>query len=126
MRRDKNDQEWQALKLRVFQRDGGCQLMKILSPQKAMTLMREAKGMVQILDPAHVFGVGPFPHLCYVDDNVVLLNRYSHDMLDSMHDPVTGKFIDRETRDRWWTLIVGEERFRKLEALSQTAGESNE
>ena len=122
-KRGSDDQQWQALKLRVMQRDKGCRLMQILSPQMVMMLMREAGGRVQILDPAHVFGVGPYPHMCYDDDNVVLLNRFSHEMLDTCHDPIAGKLIDKETRDNWWSLIVGEELFQKLEKRAKS-GES--
>ena len=123
MRRGKDDPQWQALKLRVLKRDVGCRLCRILSPQKAMTLMKEAGNLVNVLDPAHVFGAGPFPFMMYDDDNVVMLNRFSHDMLDTCHDPVTGKLIDKETRDKWWSLIVGEDLFKKLELRARSAGE---
>ena len=74
-------------------------------------------------DPAHVFGVGPYPHMCYNQKNVVLLNRYSHECLDSCRDPIRGTPISREERDEWWKKIVGEELYECLEKEAYSRGD---
>lgn len=78
---------------------------------------------MDVLDPAHVLGAGPFPHLMYVECNVVLLNRYSHDNLDYFKDPITGKSIDKETHEKWWRRIVGDKVYNSLITMSRDKGE---
>jgi hypothetical protein len=61
-----------------------------------------------------VMGVGAYPHMVYLDENIVMLNRFSHDCLDNCRSPVTGKPITRQERDGWWQRIVGTEPYQHL------------
>ena len=124
MRRDSSDPKWLELKEIVKKRDKGqCQLLSKLSPQEFLLLTKQAGSRANILDPAHCFGAGSFPHLVYDKDNVVLLNRYSHDMLDYFKNPISGKPIDREEHTRWWKRIIGEQRYENLLIKSTSTGD---
>jgi len=114
IKRTIKDPEWVALRDFVFKRDKGCRLLQVLSAQEFLILRKNAKERLSHLDPAHVLPVGAHPVLCYDKENVVCLNRYSHDNLDSCKNPLTGSPISREDRDAWWMRIIGEELFKKL------------
>lgn len=116
-RRDKDDLKWQKLKERVNKRDKRfCRLIRVLTAQECLKLKAKAPHcLLNRLDHAHCFGVGPYPDMCYIDSNVVLLNRYSHENLDNCRDPITGDPISREERDSWWVRILGEKVYKKLE-----------
>lgn len=124
-KRTKDDPLWMSLKRRVADRDRGCRLLRICSVQEYYILMKNAGPRITQLDPAHVIGVGIAPSMCYLDDNVVLLNRYSHDCLDNCKSPITGQNISREERDEWWKRIVGVKLFESLQQL-YLGGDSNE
>jgi hypothetical protein len=116
MRRDKDDTKWQELKLRVSRRDNKtCRLLRICSAREGLMLQKIAPPtMLNHLDHAHCFPVGKYPSLCYNDRNVVLLNRYSHHMLDDCCDPITGELITYEERQKWWERILGTETYQYL------------
>lgn len=119
MRRSKNDSQWKELKQKVLARDkNSCVLRKILTPLEAMLLIKKAGSRLNILDPAHVFPVSTCPHMCYMLENVVILNRYSHSMLDNGCDPITGDFIGQEKVQEWWKRIVGEKIYNTLFEIS--------
>ena len=44
--------------------------------------------------------------MCYDEDNIISLNRYSHENLDSYRDPITGKSITREEVNKWWVRLL--------------------
>lgn len=118
--RGSEDKEWQALKKDVFKRDRGvCRLCRILTAQEMTLLQWNAGSRIKIIDPAHVLGVGPHPEVKYELQNVVSLNRYSHDMLDTFKDPITGKRIDKETHTMWWKRIIGGIEYQDLLNLSK-------
>lgn len=71
------------------------------------------------IDRAHVFGRGSNPHMKYDVDNVVWLNRWSHNNLDQSKDPITGKTISAEKVEQWWRYIVGDERYDRLDRKSR-------
>lgn len=54
----------------------------------------------------------------YLVDDIVLLNAYSHSMLDTFHCPLTGKKITEDEQRAWWIFLVGKEKFSYLESLS--------
>ena len=79
------------------------------------------------LDPAHIEPVGVHPEYCYLDDNVVMLNHYSHSNLDNMRSPLDGKPISRETRDNWWKRIAGDAQYvRLLEVMESIKSEETD
>lgn len=124
-KRTNEDPEWMSLKRQVAERDHGCRLMRICTPQEYYILIRKAGSRASHCDPAHVFGAGPFPWMCYVKANVVQLNRFSHDCLDSCKSPITGEDISREERDSWWKRIVGSTVYEELLRMSYK-GEEDE
>ena len=44
-------------------------------------------------------------------DNIILLNRFSHENLDSCKDPITGERISPQERDDWWRRLIGSEQY---------------
>jgi hypothetical protein len=60
----------------------------------------------------------------YLKHNVVLLNRYSHGMLDDMKHPLTGDPITYEERQAWWKRIAGDVQWDKLIKLLDGNGDS--
>lgn len=116
-RRDKDDLRWQELKKKVRKRDGNRdRILKIASAKEAMALKRFAPPVaLRTLDNAHLKPVGRYPYLCYDSDNVYLLNRWSHENLDSCRNPFTGKSITYEEREEFWKRIAGPEIYEELE-----------
>lgn len=117
-RRTSSDAEWKAVKEKIRARDKGiCRLLRVLTVKEALLLKRTAPGyMLTQLDPAHVFPVGVHPDWCYLEDNLVTLNHYSHSNLDNMRSPIDGRPISREDRDDWWKRIVGNAQYSRLMA----------
>ena len=91
-----------------------CQLSSVLHPDEMQALREYAGSLLSILDRAHVFGRGSCPQLRNDPDNIVWLNRYSHNNLDQSRDPISGLQISSEKVIRWWQIIVGEERYARL------------
>lgn len=117
-RRTSSDGEWKAVKDRILARDRKvCRLLRVLTVKEALLLKRNAPGCSLLqLDPAHIFPVGVHPDWCYIDENIVTLNHYSHSNLDNMRNPIDGKPISRDERDAWWRRITGETQYSRLMA----------
>lgn len=114
-RRDSSDEKWARTKDRVRKRDKHKdRIFRCLSMKEALLLKKNAGKLVTRLDAAHIFPVSLYPELCYVDVNIVLLNRYSHSMLDDFRDPVTGGSISKEVVYEWWQRIAGEKQWKAL------------
>jgi hypothetical protein len=106
-RRDSNDLRWQEVKEIVHQRDKGrCRLLRVISAKEALILKKRAGSRLQRLDAAHFRAVSELPEYCYDPDNLVKLNRYSHEALDSCKDPITHASISKAERDEWWIKIL--------------------
>ena len=127
-RRDSTDERWKALKEKITKRDKStCRLMRVLTAQEYLLLRKKAPSkLLERLDHAHCFGVGPHPHMCYNEKNVVLLNRFSHENLDNCRNPITSEPISREERDNWWKRIIGESIYNELEEVSYRYKEETE
>jgi hypothetical protein len=95
-------------KLSAFarERDGGCRLLKVLSSEELSEWQKNQNGLGGILDAAHVFGKSAFPWMRFDERNVVTLNRFSHNCLDTCKSPVNGKAITDEQRKAWWRRIA--------------------
>ncbi len=118
MRRDKNDKKWQQAKKAVFNRDGkSCRLMKILSVSDAYVLKKNAGAMLKVIQPAHIYPVSLNASIMYEPANIVALNAYSHQMLDNMKDPVSGKPISRSEVYVWWKKIAGNDQWYEIKRL---------
>lgn len=108
----KKDELWEEVRSFVFQRDHyTCRLSRTLSAVETNELQRLAGHFYETLDPAHVFSRSAFPKLKYDPDNIVLLNRYSHSMLDTHKHPITGETLTVEQLKAWWIRILGREKY---------------
>lgn len=116
MRRDKNDREWQKVKEIVKLRDRGDRILRVLTVKEALLLQRKAPHpyLLRQVDPAHIFPVSIYPDQVYNKNNIVMLNRWSHENLDNMKHPVTGEKISYEERQEWWKKIAGGHQWVKL------------
>lgn len=109
------DLEWEKLLKIVHERDGNtCQLISKLQYCDLKILQENSGGLHRILDGAHILSRSTHPDLKYDPYNVILLNRASHSLLDSFHDPITGKSITEEEQTEWWIWIVGKSRYEYL------------
>lgn len=108
MRRDKNDPQWQRVKEEVRSRDRNQdRILRVLTVKEALLLKKKAPPyMLEKLDAAHIWPVSIYPELMYDKNNIVTLNRYSHENLDNLRDPITGESITYEERQAWWERIA--------------------
>ena len=92
-----------------------CQLSKRLSHEDREKLRNFAGHLLYTIDVAHVIPRSESPTLKHDNKNLVFLNRYSHSMIDSFHDPITGENISKQQKEEWWRRIVGKERYDSLQ-----------
>ena len=110
------DERWEKVKKEVWDRDRGkCQLTPLLTAGELIIFLEKSGHLKEIIDPAHIYGKGAYPFLKYDPENVVLLNRYSHSMLDTYRSPVDGSPISQAEHTQWWCRIVGTKRYMRLE-----------
>ena len=108
MRRDSNDKEWTRVKKEVSDRDKGVdRIWKCLNLKEALILKKKGGVLLEKKDPAHIIAVSENESIMYEACNIVTLNRYSHDMLDSFRDPVDGHNITKREAVNWWLRILG-------------------
>lgn len=119
MRRDSSDKQWREVKERVRKRDSNKdRILRVLTVKEALLLQKSAPNtMLQKLDAAHIFPVSLYPDIMYNDMNIVMLNRYSHEALDNLRDPITNDPISYEERQEWWKRIAGEAQWESLSSL---------
>ncbi len=118
MRRDKNDKAWQKVKLEVSKRDEGkCRLVRIISIGDMYALKKNAGQRLSVIQPAHIYPVSLDTSIMYEAANIVSLNSYSHSMLDSMKDPISGKSISKDEVYRWWKKIAGDDQWYEIKRL---------
>ena len=108
MRRDSNDKEWTRVKKEVSDRDKGVdRIWRCLNLKEALTLKKKGGVLLEKKDPAHIIAVSENENIMYEACNIVTLNRYSHEMLDSFRDPVDGHNITKREAVNWWLRILG-------------------
>ena len=118
MRRDSKDAAWAKVKRTIYSRDNdSCRLIKTLSVSDMMALKRNAGQRIGVMQPAHIYPVSLMPEIMYEPENLITLNAYSHSMLDSMRDPITGKNISKSEVYKWWEKIAGKSQWRNLGIL---------
>jgi len=109
------DDKWKKISQFVKKRDSyNCSLLIKLSKKEQKELKKNAGRFIRELDSAHIFRKSRYPHIKYNPEFIIILNRYSHSMLDSNKDPITGKSISKEEVKEWWIFIVGEKKYNKL------------
>lgn len=105
-RRGTDDEEWQETKRLAHIRDKNmCVLCRLLTPSEYNKFMMSRPIMLGIIEVAHIKAVAGHVELVYDIDNVVCMCHAMHDRLDRMQDPITGKNINKSTRDEWWERI---------------------
>jgi predicted nucleotidyltransferase len=111
--------DMQKLRDRALIRDRSrCRLMKVLSVKEVFLLQKMAPvSRLKKLDLAHVIPRGESKKLSLELDNVVMLNNYSHLLLDYLKHPITGHPITRDEQKEWWERIVGKTHYEKLKDL---------
>jgi len=125
---DYTDEAWENVKLSVAKRDNyQCQFIKILSDDEYRQLVAHVKrvasgGFLVKIDPAHIYPKGSYPHMKYDEENVVLINRFVHSLLDVFKDPLTGEMITATKRLEWFEKVVGKERMKSLYSKSLKQG----
>ena len=108
MRRDSNDKEWTRVKKEVSDRDKGVdRIWRCLNLKEALILKKKGGVLLEKKDPAHIIAVSENENIMYEACNIVTLNRYSHEMLDSFRDPVDGHNITKKEAIQWWLRILG-------------------
>jgi len=116
-----------AVRNKCFERDRGCcQIAALFTGTEFLRFKEANNGLEAKLDAAHIFGKKAFPRMRYLEANVVMVNRASHNWLDACKSPVDGKPITAEERATWWKRAVGTERYNVLEALSMIKNEGGE
>lgn len=104
----KVDFSWDNVCEVVTKRDKGkCRLIECLDYDEYQELKKNAGPLKNIIDHAHVIRRTQSLKLKYDSDNIVLLNRFSHSMLDQYRNPLNGKPISKEETVLWWTRIIG-------------------
>ena len=106
----------QELRDAVVKRDVCCRLNSVLTREELYQYGSSSNGC---FDVAHVFGKSAFPHMRYLEDNVVLLSREFHSRLDAGKNPITGKTISREEHEHWWIRIVGMGKYNELKGIAR-------
>jgi len=116
----KEDSLWSTVKDIVYKRDMySCRFEKILSFEELKLYEKNfPKFLREIIDPAHVFGKGAYPHQKYEVDNIMCISRAAHSCLDQNRDPVTGVSISLKEKNDWWKRIIGEAAYEKLRLKS--------
>jgi len=112
------DPLWDEVSDIVWKRDKECRLLsklKIDKPESYLYIINHSPyNLLQKLDLAHVISRSASKKLYYDPDNIILLSRPVHSLIDSYHDPVCGKAINKEERENWLRYIIGNDNYEKL------------
>lgn len=125
MRRDSKDKEWARVKREVSNRDKGVdRILRCLNLKEALLLKKKGGVLLEKKDPAHIIAVSENETIMYEACNIVTLNRYSHEMLDSFRDPVDGHGITKREAIKWWLRILGtnKEQYNEFMELLESKG----
>lgn len=103
------DVKWEEVRQKVFERDKGrCRLLSLLSIKDLDTIKEnDVNNLRTILDTAHIIPRSMSSNLYYNENNLILLNRYSHSLIDSYKHPITMLPITNIERDEFWIKIIG-------------------
>ena len=102
MSNKQDDPRWAELCKKIDKRDRHDRLMDCVTPGEA----RIAKNLVKRLDRCHILARSARPDLIYNENNILKLNRTSHNRLDNCQCPLTGEPIARNVRNWWWYRLI--------------------
>lgn len=120
MKRGFDDKKWQEVKKQVHKRDRDhCRFIRTLSLKEVLLLQKYAqelhqKNLLSVIDPAHVFPVSVFPHLCYEILNVIQISRFVHEQLENHHNPLDGECLTETEYNTLYIKILGMNTFSTL------------
>lgn len=101
-----DDEEWIDVCERVDTRDVTCRIWGVLEKEEKQVIMEiyrdEYKLLSKILDHCHIIPRGKNKDLFYDENNIVLVSRYFHNLLDSLRHPITRAPITKEERLQWF------------------------
>jgi len=74
-----------------------------------------------IIDPAHIFSCGGWPHMSDIVDNILMLPRCVHHYIDLFLNPLSEKHeaITKEQRNEFWIRFIGIERWNMLVKMTK-------
>lgn len=99
----------------VRDRDGDCVLTDRLDVDAYRLIKNNDTFKQGILDVAHIISRARALHMKHDPDNAVLLNRLFHERIDGYKNPLTGDDINEEQREKWLQILVGPERWKRLQ-----------
>jgi hypothetical protein len=116
------DKRWLLFKVRVWERDAGtwfgsskskkwknyCTFWRCLSHEERVLFQsnfKESLWLCRTLDVAHILPRSTHPQLTYEIDNVTLVNRLAHNLLDTYKCPLTSDKISEQDRYDWMVRI---------------------
>lgn len=107
------DPLWTEVREELFQRDNNtCQLWKILSQEERVYILHnhfeDYSQLSKTLDPCHIVPRARSSKLYYDLDNLVLISRYFHSLLDTWKHPVYRTTITDQERIDWFNKAKGE------------------
>ena len=88
-----------------------------LAIEQRIILKKNSVGVFGTFDPAHIFDCGSYPYMSDVVDNIVMIPRYLHTNIDQLINPFTQERMTRDEHTELWKLIVGEERYDRLQSM---------
>jgi len=105
----------QKIDKKINERDKSlCALLKILTPEEFNNFINNNNTNVlwkiRKKDNAHILPKSSYPEFAFDMDNIVVLSRLFHERLDNYQDPLTGIFIGKEGRKKWFERIMKENR----------------
>jgi len=106
---EEKDYEWEQLRSEILLRDGSCLAIKCLTIQELVQVEKKDGFWLSqkfIGDGAHIVSRAQSPKNIYNRNNVVILSRYFHQLLDNGLDLITGEYIGFEGSKRWWERIL--------------------
>jgi hypothetical protein len=108
------DLQWEKVRRIVMTNDPNCSLFWKSLNFKEYYLMKQKGIENDVIDCAHLFGKGSHPHMKYLVENIILLPRSIHTLIDQNIHPITLEFLNQEERNDWWIKIIGIERWNQL------------
>ena len=106
------DEKWGEISNKIWIRDNlECRLIKILTDKEKEILFKTAsKQQLENLEVAHFISRSQSKKLYYNENNLFLLNYFSHRCLDEFKCPISGKILNKEDIYPWWNRIINNDK----------------
>lgn len=99
-----SDPKWQSLRLEILERDKSCKLWMILTPEEKNHILHNYQDefflFKKFFDTAHIIPKSVNKSLYYDKNNLVLIYRYFHRLLDQYMHPVYRTHISNIEREQ--------------------------